>query len=752
MCVLCRDTFSRSDILKRHFQKCSIRRGNPQGVSHLSHPHAHVKKNANAQKGGAEGDVNHLNGMGNMPPDGMVHPFGLVPAPDGVSSTASDQGQLSRSSSQSGLGGARRERNVPGSGVAASGRGGGGYGEPYSADISNSITANINPQLPNYSMPPAQNGMPMFGGANANQQSGLDWSQMFQPGAQDTYAQHTFPPNAGQTPIAIKHEPNAEPPKPGDISAEYPTDNHPTFAWDVPPAQYGQLSTQLFHFLSPSKPISPSALANMNDFLRPANIKEFLDKYAHFHVHFPILHVPTLRIMDAYVGLVAAMCCIGACYSDLVAPAIVRDILDYLSDALARQSQMFASLLGGAGPPDHKHGRDQEYFNIEELQAIQLSEIQLLWHGTPAHREAARRKYPLIATLARNAGLLRVVTADPSMYSPLHQPTFAPHTYDPFTFDWATWIEQEKRIRIMHCVVLCDTALGLYFNTGPEFDPFEVQLPLPSDDAAWDAQSATECADALGLHGPVAASERNSDGTRRCKQPEMHLALKALLHSSYQMQPGTTNLYGKFILIHAILALIRRAQTDTSATIMLGYSTPLPRYDWIIGGQDGSRAPSGSSSGRATPVDHLMAPGTYKAFCVALDKFKSNWDLDMSTQFPPYMNDRPRRYGFCRDGIHFYWLATFLLQNTRLVDLQMPPDHRFMQVIHLLKSVRDWVMTDGASRGELAGSVGDIDQKFGATDLTLDMAQLFKPLPQVVESAKISSIRTDFGTTAGGGI
>ncbi|KAL5351014.1 hypothetical protein ACLOAV_004588 [Pseudogymnoascus australis] len=41
LCVLCRDTFSRSDILKRHFQKCSIRRGNPTGASHLSH----VKKN-----------------------------------------------------------------------------------------------------------------------------------------------------------------------------------------------------------------------------------------------------------------------------------------------------------------------------------------------------------------------------------------------------------------------------------------------------------------------------------------------------------------------------------------------------------------------------------------------------------------------------------------------------------------------------------------------------------------------------------
>ena len=30
--------------MKRHFQKCSLRRGNPTGVSHLSHPHAHLKR------------------------------------------------------------------------------------------------------------------------------------------------------------------------------------------------------------------------------------------------------------------------------------------------------------------------------------------------------------------------------------------------------------------------------------------------------------------------------------------------------------------------------------------------------------------------------------------------------------------------------------------------------------------------------------------------------------------------------------
>ena len=54
MCVLCTDTFSRSDILKRHFQKCSVRRGNPTGASHLSNPAAHLKKStAAAQKAAA---------------------------------------------------------------------------------------------------------------------------------------------------------------------------------------------------------------------------------------------------------------------------------------------------------------------------------------------------------------------------------------------------------------------------------------------------------------------------------------------------------------------------------------------------------------------------------------------------------------------------------------------------------------------------------------------------------------------------
>jgi hypothetical protein len=174
MCVLCRDTFSRSDILKRHFQKCSIRRGNPTGASHLSHPQAHVKKNAAAQqKAMGDNDVNHMNGVGSLPPDGMVHPFGLIPAsgPDGMNNIASDQSQLSRSSSMNRLEDANRDRrNMPGSVMGGS--------QPYNGDVSNNMAPNINPQLANYTMSQSQNGMPtMFGGSNQT-----DWSQMFNPG------------------------------------------------------------------------------------------------------------------------------------------------------------------------------------------------------------------------------------------------------------------------------------------------------------------------------------------------------------------------------------------------------------------------------------------------------------------------------------------------------------------------------------------------------------------------------------------
>lgn len=735
MCVLCRDTFSRSDILKRHFQKCSIRRGNPTGASHLSHPQAHVKKHQAAQQKAQENEMNQMNGMSQMQGDGSIGPFGMVQMNDGMGNLANDQNQLSRSSSMSRMDDQqnRDRRSMTGGGSV------------YGNDVQNSMASNINPQLANYSMPQGQNGMPMFGGANQNQQMPTEWPLF--PGAQDSYVNSFPPPNQlgqAQQPVAMKPEPSN-----GDTERTSPsdqTDRSLFFSnWDSPSTTvhdpYQHLSTQILHFLCP--PGTSTQTASLNAYLSPANTKDFLEKYTHFHVHFSFLHIPTFRIMDAYTGLLASMCCIGACYSDRLSPDQVRDMTNFLKVALERDTD----LVSGGINADSKSAAAIDKVQLEKLQAITLLIILLTWNGTPAQREDGGRLFPHVAEAARQLGLVRV-SSNPYLRSVLHQPDFSLQNVRPeYDFDWVTWVEQERRIRLMHMIYLTDVAWGLYFNATPQFDSLELHLPLPADDAAWEAHTPTECAEALHLYGSDAAKIRNPDGSQRSKQPELDLALRALFHESYQIHPGSTNLYGKFILIHGLLAQIRRAHDEGNLASFNGFSTPLSHNDWVFkpGSEPPSAAGSANNSGRATPVSGLgqgISPQAYKGICTALDKFKSNWDMDMAIQFPPSVQNH-RRYGFSRDGIHYFWLAKYIVKNTRPDDLHLPGDHRFMQVIQLIKSVKAWVMSDGAQRGEELGSMGQIDNDFGSHDLTLNMPSLFKPLPEVVDSPGMAVVKTE---------
>jgi hypothetical protein len=94
----------------------------------------------------------------------MVHPFGLIPASDGMSNVANDQSQLSRSSSMNRIADdANRDRRSMTSSVMGSGTRPSSFEQTYNGgEVANNMTANINPQLANYSMPQNQNGMPMF--------------------------------------------------------------------------------------------------------------------------------------------------------------------------------------------------------------------------------------------------------------------------------------------------------------------------------------------------------------------------------------------------------------------------------------------------------------------------------------------------------------------------------------------------------------------------------------------------------------
>jgi len=101
----------------------------------------------------------------------MGHPFGIVPVQDGMNNMGSDQNQLSRSSSI-GNGGNGSDRRGMGAPVM-----GNSQQQYHGTDVSSSMSGQ---NMPSYTMPPGQSGMPMYGGSNSNQQSELNWAQMFQ--------------------------------------------------------------------------------------------------------------------------------------------------------------------------------------------------------------------------------------------------------------------------------------------------------------------------------------------------------------------------------------------------------------------------------------------------------------------------------------------------------------------------------------------------------------------------------------------
>jgi hypothetical protein len=169
---------------------------------------------------------------------------------------------------------------------------------------------------------------------------------------------------------------------------------------------------------------------------------------------------------------------------------------------------------------------------------------------------------------------------------------------------------------------------------------------------------------------------------------------------------------------------------------------PLSRSDWLA--MDSGTVNSNPNSGSATPTDTnaptldpaaVPSPHTththsiLKSTTQALNKWKRMWDEDMALQYPPTATSS-RRFGFCRDAVHFYWMAHAMLRANRMNDWRMPPDVRLMHIMTLLRQVRAYVQTDSAQRGEWLGSVGDIDEGFGVQDLTLDMKQIFRPIDE----------------------
>ena len=91
---------------------------------------------------------------------------------------------------------------------------------------------------------------------------------------------------------------------------------------------------------------------------------------------------------------------------------------------------------------------------------------------------------------------------------------------------------------------------------------------------------------------------------------------------------------------------------------------------------------------------------------------------------------KEHRIGFCRDGVHYYFLAQLFLRKSRSEEWAAPADFRCQHVFNLLKQIRGHVASDSAQKGIEIGSVTAIADDYGIGDLTLNMKRLFTPLEE----------------------
>jgi hypothetical protein len=499
-------------------------------------------------------------------------------------------------------------------------------------------------------------------------------------------------------------------------------------------------ANELVEFCFPSDNLSDldkKLKQEMADCLRGDNMKHFLHQFTHFHGHWPVLHMPTFNISHANNGLILVIICIGAVYSDRIPPSQVRILMNCTKITIERTSSIHNLMrqYPAAGTETDSVLSTLTPEMLEEIQALLLFQILCTWHGDPAQRATARGDYLKFKCIARRFGLFR--PDEGPRGSILHQLNDN-RIPDAGNFDWIAWVEQEKKSRLMFMFFLIDAAMVIYFNCSPQLQLSEIRLPLPADDAAWEAKNQAECANTLGLNGRASQIIHNGDG--KARQWEMMTALNTLMSSSHDIPPNTTNVYSKFILIHALHLQIWIIQKNLSPggsvsnmdpfnNAAAAFNTPVSQDGWF--GDAGSGHSSRNNSGRGSPADPQTPGGPHqmlKATNNALVKWKRNWDEDMRLQYPP-TSSSTRRFGFCRDGVHFYYLAIAILRANRAQDWQASPDARLMQVIRMLKGVRAWAATEAAQKGEDLGSVGDIDPSYGADqNLTLDMKDLFKPI------------------------
>ena len=220
-------------------------------------------------------------------------------------------------------------------------------------------------------------------------------------------------------------------------------------------------------------------------FFSPENIRRYMYFYwAIWHSNVNIVHKPSFNPSSSKPGLIAAMSLMGACVSpepsdlgdaklwfNCVEEMVFSDD-DLFDDSPAPVCRDTGEVLRGQG-------------KLRALQAAYMVCLYQNWEGTNSSKRRIRRyRYSTVVAAARDTGISNARHPDYNQQSL-------------FDFSFSSFAVTEELIRVFLWIFLLDTAFVIFNNLPPRMVIREMKLSTAKPEVCFQATTAEECFNAL---------------------------------------------------------------------------------------------------------------------------------------------------------------------------------------------------------------------------------------------------------------
>ncbi|KAG6843671.1 hypothetical protein H0H87_001793 [Tephrocybe sp. NHM501043] len=364
-------------------------------------------------------------------------------------------------------------------------------------------------------------------------------------------------------------------------------------------------------------PRTPSAMENLlNSCYDPASnvvlVPSQSSNAADLDLYLPLVHIATWSMEEKPLILVRAMQACGALFVRTpVAAEFIDETLSLTRDALILE---FAKL-----------STDPREQNNLLLTVVLLQTIGL-FHQKADQRISANVYHGMLVVMIRRTGVIPRVNAWlPSDIDDVQSVETA----------WREWANYEMIKRVLFLSYLHDCCHCMYFAIPPSFEPAELDICLPCDDALWDACNSGEWYRAVQTPSTYGA------GNSRIMGFPMQTALTMLRETRLSTATVALNPFAQFILIHTVLRNLYLPHAETTAANISIPQEPVPTSE--------------ESTGNAFATQY------------ALHNWLQIWLGSSESMAVEASQDEPP---FVRNALPFYWLAQvslIALQNASTV-------------------------------------------------------------------------------------